>query len=68
MFQVWVFCFVLFCFCCCVFEVLGFELRAYTSSDSNSPFFCYGFFKIGLAYLLGLTSSHNLPDLCLLSS
>jgi hypothetical protein len=29
------------------FAVLGFELRAYTSSHSTSPFFVMGFFEIG---------------------
>jgi hypothetical protein len=28
------------------FAVLGLELRAFTLSDSTSPIFCEGFFKI----------------------
>jgi hypothetical protein len=29
------------------FEILGFELRAFTLSHSTSPFFVKGFFEIG---------------------
>jgi hypothetical protein len=34
------------------FELLGFELRAYTLSHSTSPFFVLGFIKIGSRELL----------------
>jgi hypothetical protein len=48
--------------------VLEFELRAFTSSHSTSPF-CEGFFKIG-SHKLFAQQGLNLyaPDLCLLSS
>jgi hypothetical protein len=43
------------------FEVLGFELRAYTSSHSTSAFIVMGFFATGPHnYLPGLTSNHDL--------
>jgi hypothetical protein len=48
--------------------VLGLELRAYTVSHFASPFSCEGFFEIGSLFLPGLTSIHDPPDLCLLSS
>jgi hypothetical protein len=52
------------------FAVLGFELRAYTLSQSTSCFFVKSFYKIGSCqlYLHGLASNLNPPDLCLLSS
>jgi hypothetical protein len=52
------------------FAVPGFELRAYTLSNSTSPIFVKGIFELGslLNYLPGLASNRDPPDLCLLSS
>jgi hypothetical protein len=48
---------------------LGLELRDYTSSHSNSPFFVMGFSRQGLTnYFPRLTLNHCSPDLCPLSS
>jgi hypothetical protein len=48
------------------FEVLGFELRAYTSSHSANPFFVIFFLRWGLLnHLPQLASTCTLPDLCL---
>jgi hypothetical protein len=49
--------------------VLGFELRAFTSSHSASPFLWCVILREGLENCLPeLTSKHDPPDLCLLSS
>jgi hypothetical protein len=49
---------------------MGLELRAFTLSHSTSPIFVKVYFRDRILqnYLPRLTSNHDAPDLCLLSS